>query len=106
MSDIKTYEDIQRGKPVHSDGVMAHIGIVKRVASHLRGRLPEYMDLDELVQVGMIGLIEATKTFDDSKGVDFELFAKNVVEAIVYLILHGFFREFQKFAYSETLSQI
>mgnify|MGYP006241925137 CR=1 FL=1 len=46
MSDIKTYEDIQRGKPVHSDGVMAHIGIVKRVASHLRGRLPEYMDLD------------------------------------------------------------
>ena len=57
MSDIKTYEDIQRGKPVHSDGVMAHIGIVKRVASHLRGRLPEYMDLDELVQVGMIGLI-------------------------------------------------
>ena len=52
---------------------MAHIGIVKRVASHLRGRLPEYMDLDELVQVGMIGLIEATKTFDDSKGVDFEL---------------------------------
>ena len=77
MSDIKTYEDIQRGKPVHSDGVMAHIGIVKRVASHLRGRLPEYMDLDELVQVGMIGLIEATKTFDDSKGVDFELFASS-----------------------------
>ena len=67
---------IYRGESPHSDGVMAHIGIVKRVASHLRGRLPEYMDLDELVQVGMIGLIEATKTFDDTKGVDFELFAK------------------------------
>ena len=83
MSDIKTYEDIQRGKPIHSDGVMAHIGIVKRVASHLRGRLPEYMDLDELVQVGMIGLIEATKTFDDTKGVDFELFAKNRIRGAI-----------------------
>lgn len=83
MSDIKTYEDIQRGKPIHSDGVMAHIGIVKRVASHLRGRLPEYMGLDELVQVGMIGLIEATKTFDDTKGVDFELFAKNRIRGAI-----------------------
>ncbi len=82
MSDIKLYEDIQSGTESH-DGIMAHIGMVKRVASHLRGRLPEYMDLDELVQVGMIGLIEATKTFDKSKGVEFEIFAKSRIRGAI-----------------------
>ena len=82
MSDIKLYEDIQSGPDSH-EGIMAHIGMVKRVASHLRGRLPEYMDLDELVQVGMIGLIEATKTFDNTKGVEFEVFAKSRIRGAI-----------------------
>ena len=82
MSDVKLYQDIQDGKNEH-EGIMAHIGMVKKVASHLRGRLPEYMDLDELVQVGMIGLIEATKTFDKTKGVEFEIFAKNRIRGAI-----------------------
>ena len=82
MSDIKVYQDIQSGTDGH-EGIMAHIGIVKRVASHLKGRLPEYMDLDELVQVGMIGLIEATKTFDSTKGVEFEIFAKSRIRGAI-----------------------
>ena len=82
MSDVKLYQDIQDGKNEH-EGIMTHIGMVKKVASHLRGRLPEYMDLDELVQVGMIGLIEATKTFDKTKGVEFEIFAKNRIRGAI-----------------------
>ena len=34
------------------------------------------MDVDELIQVGMIGLIEASQSFDLSRGVDFEIFAR------------------------------
>jgi len=82
MSDIKVYQDIQSGTD-GPDGIMAHLGLVKRVASHLKGRLPEYMDLDELVQVGMIGLIEATKTFDATKGVEFEVFAKSRIRGSI-----------------------
>ncbi len=54
---------------------MNHMAMVKRVASHLKARIPPYMELDELVQVGMIGLIEAARAFDMSKGVGFENFA-------------------------------
>ncbi len=54
---------------------MSHMTMVKRVASHLKARIPPYMELDELVQVGMIGLIEAARSFDTSKGVGFENFA-------------------------------
>ena len=35
------------------------------------------MDLNELIQVGMIGLIEAAKSFDPTKGIEFEHFLKS-----------------------------
>jgi RNA polymerase sigma factor for flagellar operon FliA len=82
MSDAKMYEDIQNAdKPRAS--LVDYIGLVKRVALHLKGRLPNFMELDELIQVGMIGLIEADKSFDASKGVDFEVFAKNRIRGAI-----------------------
>jgi RNA polymerase sigma factor for flagellar operon FliA len=41
------------------------------------------MELDELIQVGMIGLFEANNSFDASKGVDFEVFAKNRIRGAI-----------------------
>lgn len=55
--------------------VLAHMAMVKRVAVHLKARVPPFMELDELVQVGMIGLIEAARAYDPSKGFGFENFA-------------------------------
>ena len=55
--------------------IVNHMGMVKRVASHLKARIPPYMELDELVQVGMLGLIESARSFDPAKGVGFENFA-------------------------------
>nr|WP_240722039.1 RNA polymerase sigma factor FliA [Pseudoalteromonas phenolica] len=52
-----------------------HTGLVKKVACHLLARLPANIQLDDLVQSGMIGLIEASKNFDASKGASFETFA-------------------------------
>ena len=55
--------------------VREHMPMVKRVAVHLKVRLQPFMDLAELVQVGMVGLIEAAQAFDPSKGEQFERFA-------------------------------
>ncbi|MCX7234634.1 MAG: FliA/WhiG family RNA polymerase sigma factor, partial [Burkholderiales bacterium] len=55
--------------------VLAHLGMVKRVALHLKVRVPPFMELDELIQVGMIGLLEAARAFIPAKGIDFENFA-------------------------------
>ena len=82
MVDTKTYEEIQNGDQP-SVSLIDHMGLVKRVALHLKGRLPNFMELDELIQVGMIGLIEADKSFDASKGVDFEIFAKNRIRGAI-----------------------
>ncbi|MFM2008524.1 MAG: polymerase sigma factor FliA, partial [Pseudomonadota bacterium] len=59
--------------------ILAHLGMVKRVAVHLKARIPPFMEVDELVQVGMIGLIEAARAFDPTKGVAFESYAHSRV---------------------------
>jgi RNA polymerase sigma factor for flagellar operon FliA len=82
MSDARVYEEIQNGSQP-STSLVDHIGLVKRVALHLKARLPAFMELEELIQVGMIGLIEADKSFDGSKGVDFEVFAKNRIRGAI-----------------------
>jgi RNA polymerase sigma factor for flagellar operon FliA len=63
--------------------VMAHLGMVKRVALHLKVRIPPFMELDELIQVGMIGLLEAARSFDSSKGVEFESYALSRVRGAI-----------------------
>jgi RNA polymerase sigma factor for flagellar operon FliA len=66
-------------KPKGEDLVMAQLGLVKRVALHLKARIPAFMELDELIQVGMIGLLEASRAFDPVKGIEFENFAHSRV---------------------------
>ncbi|MEC8299095.1 MAG: RNA polymerase sigma factor FliA [Pseudomonadota bacterium] len=50
--------------------------LVKRVAYHLSSRLPSNIAIEDLVQAGMEGLLQAQKVFDASRGINFELFAK------------------------------
>lgn len=49
--------------------------LVKRIAHHLLGRLPPNIQVDDMVQSGMIGLIEAAKSYDPDKGASFQTFA-------------------------------
>ena len=56
--------------------IKTHAILVKRIAHHLLGRLPRSIQLDDLMQSGMIGLLEAARHFDDTKGASFETYAK------------------------------
>src|SRR5687768_1392679 len=49
--------------------------LVKRIALHMIARLPASVQLDDLMQAGMIGLLEAAQKFDGSKGASFETYA-------------------------------
>ena len=76
MSPVALYQQCQ---PKGDELVLAHLGLVKRVAIHLKARVPAFMELDELIQVGMLGLLEASKAYDPAKGVEFENFAHSRV---------------------------
>ena len=49
--------------------------LVKRLAYHLHNRLPANIRIEDLLQTGMIGLHEAIKTFDPTKGASFTTYA-------------------------------
>ncbi|MGB0732698.1 MAG: RNA polymerase sigma factor FliA, partial [Pontibacterium sp.] len=49
--------------------------LVKRIAYHLLARLPANVVLEDLIQAGMIGLLEAASKYDPSKGASFETYA-------------------------------
>jgi len=73
---IRLYEQTQDRE---ESLILAHLAMVKRVAVHLKARIPPFMEIDELVQVGMVGLIEAARAFDPTKGVVFESYAHSRV---------------------------
>ncbi|WP_028862489.1 RNA polymerase sigma factor FliA [Psychromonas aquimarina] len=58
-----------------SDLIEKHSELVQKIAYHLMARLPASVLIDDLVQSGMIGLLEAARNFDSTKGASFETFA-------------------------------
>ncbi len=55
--------------------VNQHAPLVKRIAYHLMNRLPPNVQVDDLIQAGMIGLLEASRHYDKSRGASFETYA-------------------------------
>ncbi|MGH8588902.1 MAG: sigma-70 family RNA polymerase sigma factor, partial [Gammaproteobacteria bacterium] len=64
--------------PDREDGpglVSQYSPLVKRIAHHLISRLPPSVQVDDLVQAGMIGLLEASRNYDATQGASFETYA-------------------------------
>lgn len=49
--------------------------LVKRIAHHMMARLPASVQVDDLIQAGMIGLLDAIKRYEGSRGRQFESYA-------------------------------
>lgn len=49
--------------------------LVKRIAHHLMLRLPSSVSVDDIIQAGMIGLLDAAGRYDELRGAQFETFA-------------------------------
>jgi len=70
---VTMYAQIQKDQ--RDQRIVEHIGLVKRIAWHLIVRLPSNVQVDDLIQSGMLGLIEAAKNYDPSQGASFETYA-------------------------------
>src|SRR4029453_5658825 len=69
--------------PVESDRntlVIAHVGLVKAMAHRLAQRLPAQVEMNELISVGVIGLIDAADRYKPAMGVPFDAFARRRVQ--------------------------
>jgi RNA polymerase sigma factor for flagellar operon FliA len=64
------------GKPSSQDEqITKYAPLVKRIAYHMMARLPASVEVDDLIQVGLIGLMDAVGRFDGTQGAQFESYA-------------------------------
>ena len=61
--------------PPVDDLVLRHGELVKRIAYHVISRLPAHIEVDDLIQAGMIGLLNAAQNYTPTKGANFETYA-------------------------------
>jgi len=70
MQPIKKQEQAKAAQLVEN-----YSDLVKRIAYHLLGRLPSSVIVDDLIQSGLLGLLDASEHYDPSQGAAFETYA-------------------------------
>lgn len=66
-----------------------HSGLVKKMAYQLKSKLPSCVELDDLIQAGMIGLMDAIQRYEDTHGAQFETYASQRVRGAMLDELRG-----------------
>ncbi|WP_449434232.1 RNA polymerase sigma factor FliA [Pseudomonas putida] len=72
-SGFKMYS--KASKDAQYELIERYAPLVKRIAYHLLARLPASVQVEDLIQAGMIGLLEVASKYDASKGASFETYA-------------------------------
>lgn len=77
MSGYAMYATTDKGgdQSEQDDLVTRHVSLVKRIAYHLVSRLPPSVQVEDLIQAGMIGLLEASRNYNPKQGASFETYA-------------------------------
>jgi len=70
------YRENSDGIDERNELVMRELPQVYYVAARIRERLPKQVDMEDLVQAGVIGLLEACRNYDSLKDAQFSTFAK------------------------------
>ena len=66
-----------------------HMPLVRRIAHHMIAKLPPNVELDDLIQVGLIGLTDALTRYEVTQGVQFETFASQRIRGAMLDELRG-----------------
>ena len=64
-----------KGKADKNHLLTEHMPLVKRLAHHMKAKLPPSVEVDDLVQAGMIGLLDAISRYEETHGAQFETYA-------------------------------
>ncbi|HYD79778.1 MAG TPA: RNA polymerase sigma factor FliA [Paucimonas sp.] len=64
-----------QGKSDKNHLLTEHAPLVKKLAHQLKAKLPPSVEVDDLIQAGMIGLLDAISRYEDNHGAQFETYA-------------------------------
>ncbi|HIJ85868.1 MAG TPA: FliA/WhiG family RNA polymerase sigma factor [Magnetococcales bacterium] len=69
--NVESWEGMSR-----DDVIIKYAPMVKYVANRISMKLPQSVDVDDLIQVGVLGLIDAVAKFDPNRGIKFQTYAE------------------------------
>ena len=70
-----TYDAVAADGTSLEELAVRHAELVKRIAYHIVSKMPPHVEVDDLIQAGMIGLINAAQNYSPNKGANFETYA-------------------------------
>lgn len=74
MQGIECYRNIEKSDDL--SGFVSNYGpLIKRIANNIKCKLPTNIELDDLLQSGLVGLLEARNSFSNTGGASFETYA-------------------------------
>ena len=73
--DGNQLEQIRPSSLLESDYVKQYAPLVRRLAHQMIARLPANVELDDMIQAGMMGLMDAVSRFEVTQGTQFEVYA-------------------------------
>ena len=60
-----------------------HLPLVSRIAGYLKARVPKFIEYDDMVQIGTLGLMSAAESYKTDLGVEFKDFAKTRIKGAI-----------------------
>jgi len=70
--------------------ILEHVGLVKRIAYRIVSRLPDTIHVEDLISIGMLGLIDAVEKYDPDKGKGFRAYAELRIRGAILDELRGY----------------
>ena len=84
MDTLNQVNDYKKNQLTNEHSLVnQHISLVNRIAGYLKARVPKFMEYDDMVQIGMLGLLSAANTFDENAGVEFKDYAKSRIKGAI-----------------------
>ena len=66
------------------EAIRTHLPLVKRIAHQVCSRLPPNVEVDDLIQEGLTGLLDALKRYEPQPNLPFEAYAKTRIRGAIY----------------------
>jgi RNA polymerase sigma factor FliA len=83
VNRVECYEHIEQTDDLTAF-VEEHASLINKLAWHIKSRLPSHIEIDDLIQSGLIGLLEAKSSFAAEKGAAFTTYASLKIRCAMY----------------------
>lgn len=78
-----------QGKSDRNQLLKEHAPLVKKLAHQMKAKLPPSVEVDDLIQAGMIGLLDAVNRYEETHGAQFETYAVQRIRGAMLDELRG-----------------